>query len=79
MIARRFVGKNLSLAKLALTALHKLNVDFTKLYGYELPPELLPVIYGGLLYGASHSGIMDNIPTHIDLAALKTPTGKEAA
>jgi hypothetical protein len=71
--AKRFVARNLSLAKIALKAATALKLEFETLHTVPMPDALFVSIYASLLYGANSAGIVDNLPVNLDLATLRVP------
>jgi len=69
--AKRYVAKNLVLAKIALKAAMKAKAEFEEFHQDQMPNELLVSVYTSLLFGASAAGVALNLPKTISYSTLE--------
>jgi len=68
--AKKFVGRNLSLARIALRGTETLMSEFSARTGVAMSDRMATAVFSSALWGAGQAGIADNLPTKIDINTL---------
>jgi hypothetical protein len=74
--AKKFIGRNATLARMALFKLGRLQSQYEEEYGEPMDFALRVAVYNTLVFGATGSGIMNNLP--VDFQMPVNPTFQPA-
>ena len=74
--AKRFIGRNLSLVKIAVKAAESLRAEYEEATKNNMDESTFNLVISSCLFGASHQSIPDKLPLNIDYSTLQPKAHK---